>query len=75
MPYQIIVLRVLLPLHKKLRPAGMNRGSSAFDSRMAEHQRSSGRIHLSRRCDAGSAPASQLVFGLQNTWKSCAVQA
>jgi hypothetical protein len=42
MPYQIIVLRVLLPLHKKLRPAGLNRGSSAFDSRRAEHQRFSG---------------------------------
>jgi hypothetical protein len=75
MSYQIILLRVLLPLHRKLRPACLYHGSPALDSRRAEHQRSSGRIHFSRRRDPGSAPASQLVLCLQIAYKSCMVQA
>ena len=50
-------------------------GSPAFDSRRAEHQRSSGRICLSRRRDPGPAPASQLLLCLHITRKSYAVLA
>ena len=50
-------------------------GSPAFDSRRAEHQRSSGRSCLSRRCDPGPAPASQLFLCLHITRKSYAVRA